>query len=267
MRLPTSASVPISRRLLIISSAQDSSPAGTRGDQPEPAQRGHLHVGGAGHRRQPEEREDRDLTQPAVPVRMAAAGVEPGGPDGGRRPTRMSHQDVKIASTRPATHAQKKQANAAASTCRAGARPAATSRVGPTRCLVRAADAVAVVVGVVDADLQRERHDQGEHGAPGGEPAVAEGDPGADEDGDDRGRQRPRPGTRQPVSRLSQFRSFVVRALRRAASGGPAPRAAARSGRGRPCPARSARRRRPIPRFPGNGASPCRLPAPTRTPG
>ena len=48
-------------------------------------------------------------------------------------PTATSHQDVTAASASPATPARKKHPKAAASTCRGGASPAATSRTGPTR--------------------------------------------------------------------------------------------------------------------------------------
>ena len=48
-------------------------------------------------------------------------------------PTATSHQHVTAASASPAAPATKKQPNAAASTCRGGASPAATNRTGPTR--------------------------------------------------------------------------------------------------------------------------------------
>ena len=161
---PTSVSEPMSRRLLIISSAQDSRPGGTR-----PAR---ASVSGpsarrrSGHRGQPEEREYRDLAQPAVPVRMVAARVEPGRARPRRadedEPPRREDREHQAGDARAG-----KQANAAASTCRAGAQPRGDQPGRPDAPLVRAADAVAVVVGVVDADLQGERHDQGEHCAPG----------------------------------------------------------------------------------------------------
>ena len=48
-------------------------------------------------------------------------------------PTISSHQEVTAASASPAAPATAKEPSAAASTCRGGASPAATSRTGPTR--------------------------------------------------------------------------------------------------------------------------------------
>ena len=64
---------------------------------------------------------------------------------------------------------------------------------------VGAADAVGVVVGVVDADLQRECHDQRERRACGGEGVRVPGDRAAGEHGGDRRRQRAHPCTLHPI--------------------------------------------------------------------
>ena len=84
VRLPTSASVCTSRRLLAISSAQASRPMPIAATAA--VQRDHcgLDVGGAEHGDQAEEDEDEDLPEPRVAVRLGTAGVEPGGGHRGR---------------------------------------------------------------------------------------------------------------------------------------------------------------------------------------
>ena len=74
-----------------------------------------------------------------------------------------------------------------------------TSRTGPDPLVVGAADAVGVVVGVVDPDLQGQGHDEGEHGIRPDDVTGLVGGTGADEDGGDGGGQRARAGALDPL--------------------------------------------------------------------
>ena len=65
--------------------------------------------------------------------------------------------------------------------------------------VVGPADAVAVVVGVVHADLQRETHEQGARDAPPDDVAGPHGTRGAERDGNDGRRQRARAGSDDPA--------------------------------------------------------------------
>ena len=160
VRLPTAASVCTSRRLLATSRAQASRPmptAAPTAGQREPLG---LHVGGAEHGDQAEEHEDEDLAEPGVAVGLRAAGVEPGGARRRRRrPGAATRRSARPGPARPARR-RRSNAKAASLTAAGAASPAPTSRVGPDPVGVRAADAVGVVVGVVDADLQGQRHQQ-----------------------------------------------------------------------------------------------------------
>ena len=63
--------------------------------------------------------------------------------------------------------------NAASFTAHGGAKPDATSRIGPDALVVGASYSIAVVVGVVHTDLQREADDQGEADPPPGDPGTS----------------------------------------------------------------------------------------------
>ena len=83
-----------------------------------------------------------------------------------------SHQAVVAASTRPATAATPNAANAAAFTEPGVGEPGADQPHRADPVGVGAADAVGVVVGVVDADLQREPHHESEQRLPPDRVAV-----------------------------------------------------------------------------------------------
>ena len=167
VRFPAVASDPMSRRLLTISSAQDSSPAGHRRREPEPRQPPHLHERGPGDRRHAEEHEDGHLAEPPVPVRARPAGVEPGGEHAQRarghdppRGHRGEHQPER---------AGREEAGEGGVLHRAGRRrprPHQPHRPGPPPRRVGTAHPVAVVVGVVHPHLQRERDEQREQRPP-----------------------------------------------------------------------------------------------------
>ncbi len=103
------------------------------GGKGEPGQAADLHERGADHRGNPEEGEHRHLTETAVAVGVAAAGVGPTRRPRRPRPTASSQHEVATASTRPARQATPKLARAALRTWRGAASPAATSRTRPTR--------------------------------------------------------------------------------------------------------------------------------------
>ena len=73
----------------------------------------------------------------------------------------------------------------------------------PDPLVVGAADAVGVVVGVVDADHQRDGDDQREQRPHRLHRPRTDRRPGADQHRGDRGRQRPRPRSRDPLPRRS----------------------------------------------------------------
>ncbi len=150
VRLPVSLSVGMSRRLLMTSSAQASRPIAAAAAQRQPGQRPHLHVGRAGDRGQAEEHEYRHLAQRPVAVRAAAPGVEPG-----RRDRGSAQQQQPPGSDRGQHQAGRAGDGEAAKRGRQHMlrlRQAGADQ--PDRAdadLIGAADAVAVVVGVVDA--------------------------------------------------------------------------------------------------------------------
>ena len=133
VRLPVCASVGMSRRLLMTSSAQASRPDRRRRGHRQPGQRPSLDVGRAGHGDQAEEHEHRDLAERRGTRRAGCRRCRTRPPP--RRPRRPAAATT--TSPRPAPGpprpATAKQASAAASTCRGRARPEATSRTGPTR--------------------------------------------------------------------------------------------------------------------------------------
>ena len=168
--------------------------------QRQPGHPVHLHVRGPGDGGDPEEDEDGQLAQAPVAVRAAAAGVGPGGghrggaqqqqpPGGGGGEREAGHAGGGEAGERGAEHLPR----------RGESRGHQPDRPDPA--LVGAADAVAVVVGVIDPHLQGQGDHQGEGRAPQREAAVPEGHPRAHHDRDDRGWQRTWPGTTQPLAR------------------------------------------------------------------
>ena len=142
VRLPDVASDPMSRRLLTISSAQDSSPAGTDAASPSQRQPAHLHVRGPGDRGDAEEDEHGHLAEPPVPVRPRPAGVEPGREHAqrpaGDDPPRGHRGEHQPARSRPRRSRRRRRSF----TCPGDAapiRPAASARPAarPRRCRAR----------------------------------------------------------------------------------------------------------------------------------
>ena len=116
-------------------------------------------------------------------------------------PTATSHHcRVSDTSVSPASAATEKHRNAALRTAvgRGQPRPDQPHRADPL--VVGAADAVGVVVGVVDADHQRDGDDQREQRPHRLHRPRADRRAGADEHRGDRGRQRPRPRPRDPLA-------------------------------------------------------------------
>ena len=155
----------MSRRLLATSTADDSDPIRDRERQPDPVDPARLRVLRAEHGDQTEEHEHRDLAESQIPVRLCAAGVEPRARD-----------------AQPADHDQPRRADHGKRQPRRGRHPEADQRCGEHRTrrrqpgsdqpqrsgadVVGAADAVGVVVGVVDPDDHRDRDDQRQQGLP-----------------------------------------------------------------------------------------------------
>ena len=104
--------------------------------------------------------------RPDVAVGLGPAGIQPR-----RRPRRPGPPPPATSPPRPPAPARpprpRQRRPAPLVSPRPGeARPEATSRRGPTRVCVSALDPVAVVVGVVDAHLQRHGHDAGQQRPP-----------------------------------------------------------------------------------------------------
>ena len=137
---------------------------------------------------QPEEHEDHHLAEPEVAVRLRAAGVEPG--RDARRPGRPRPATRRWwrRAPGPATPATPNARNAARFTARGGRRPGADQPHRADPVVVGAADAVGVVVGVVDRDLEGQAHDEREQRLPPDDAVDVRRDAGA---GEDRGRRRP----------------------------------------------------------------------------
>ena len=197
VRLPDTVSEGMSRRLLITSRAQASSPTGsaaatasqgsesistTRSRPPRPARR----------TRTPRSRPSRGSrtgggrrcrSRPPPPPR-AQQDQPPRGHRGQHQPGHAGHREAAergVPDLPGRGHARRDQPD----------------RADPH--LVGAADPVAVVVGVVHPDLQGQGDDQGQDAAPQREVAVAEGDPGPHHDRDDRGGQGTWPRPIDPV--------------------------------------------------------------------
>ena len=165
VRLPVSLSVGMSRRLLMTSSAQASRPIAAAGGEREPRERLHLHVRRARDRGEAEKHEDRQLAERPVAVWPAPAGVEPG--RGHRRRAEQQqpprgHRGQHESGDAGDGEAAERRRQHVPRLSQAGADE--PDRADPD--LVGAADAVAVVVGVVDADLERERYQQRQRGPP-----------------------------------------------------------------------------------------------------
>ncbi len=133
VRFPAVASEPMSRRLLIISSAHGQQPGRDRRREPEPGEPPHLHERGPGHRRHAEEHEDGHLAEPPVPVGTRPAGVEPGGEHAqrpaGDDPPRRHRGEHQPEARRPRGSRQRRRRF----TARGDAAPDPTSRIGPAR--------------------------------------------------------------------------------------------------------------------------------------
>ena len=213
-----------------MSSAHASMPTRDGADPRGPGQLVGLRVGGAEHGDEPEEREDADLAEPAVPVRPAAAGVAPGredrdGADGEQPPLAGERRRA----TRPSTAATPNAANAAALTDPGARGPGRGQPQRADAVHVGAADAVGVVVGVVDAHLQGERDAERERGAAEVERAQLGGGAAADEDRGGGGGQRARSSALHPVAGSGHV-SFLSSCRGRRAAWRPD---------GRSCPARA----------------------------
>ena len=125
-----------------------------------------LDVRRADHRHQPEEDEDHDLAEPAVAVgpgrrrcRTRRRGCRP------RRPPPATRPSSRRAPGRPPPR-PRRRANAARFTAAGVAAPEPDEAQRADPVVVGAADAVGVVVGVVDPDLERQRDDQRQRGLP-----------------------------------------------------------------------------------------------------
>ena len=144
----------------------DEDRAGQRADADGGVQRGPLprlglDVRRADHRDQAEEDEDHHLAERRGSRRASCRRCRTTRPGSTTTPTATSHHAVVAASTSPATAATPKARNAARLTARGVAQPRADQPHRADPVVVGAADAVGVVVGVVDADLERQRRPRG----------------------------------------------------------------------------------------------------------
>ena len=156
-------------------------------------QRGDLcdcRIGRTGGGNQSEEHEDEELSETEVPVRLRAAGVEPSG--GERSCADRQEPQRGVECDRKAGHCRQPKCHHRRSLDCAGRRQTArdeTHRADPH--IIGATYAVAVVVGIVHPDLQRQAHHQGCGHAPPHDAigALADGCRSADRDGHHRGGQ------------------------------------------------------------------------------
>ena len=179
-----------------------------------------LHVLRPEHGDQPEEHEHHHLAEPEVPVGLRPAGVEPGGGDADRADqheppgrARRQHQAGR------GGHAERQERRALDR--RRGRCPGADQPHRPDPLGVGAPDAVAVVVGVVHADLQGQADDQGQHRLPPHRVAVVRRHAGAREHRRDRGGQGARPGACHPLAGSRHRSGFKQAGRRLAGSGSP----------------------------------------------
>ena len=197
--MPARSSPGRSRRLFVTRIAQARAPTATAASTVTPSESAGLGVGGAEHGDEPEEHEDEQLAEPGVSVRPGPAGVEPGGHDG-----RRAHRQ------QPPAAAQGDQGQArdgGDAERQEGRRP---DRRGPRQPRtgepqrahpvgVGAADAVGVVVGVVDPHLQCEGDQQGQQGPQRAQALEHGRGPGPHQNGRDRRGQGARSGTGPPL--------------------------------------------------------------------
>jgi hypothetical protein len=167
----------------------------------------HLDECGARDRYDAEEHEYRDLAQAHVPVRARSSRVAPGAEDTANAyrdepPRRQGGQGEPGG----AGHGEARERGEHDLPRRGQSRPDEPHRSHPLADGIGIPDSVAVVVGVVNSDLHRERDDQRERAAPGREAAVAGRDPGADHDRDDGGGQGARSRARYPLTRGRHLR-------------------------------------------------------------
>ncbi len=156
-------------------------------------------VGGSGRGHDPEEHEDEQLAEPVVAVGLGAAGVEPPCGDGGGPDHEQLRPDDRGEGLLQRWPPPRRRRAPRASTAPAEASPLPTKRIGPTRTVSVPLHAVAVVVGVVRADLQRQRHDErGADPPPDDASALANGTGGPDGHRHDGSGQGARPGAGQP---------------------------------------------------------------------
>ena len=202
VRLPARRSWSRSRRLLASSTAHAMSPAPTPPSQAScgtmPACTNVVPTVATS----PKNTKTNTSPRPAVAVGALAAGVEPG--------RRRCRRHRPAASTTAASARRRrgrrarptaKNTSATVSTVRGFALRDAGEARRADAVIVGAADAVAVVVGVVDADLQGERHDEAaERDHPVQRRVDDECGPGADHDRRDRQRERAQPRGADPVA-------------------------------------------------------------------
>ena len=155
-------------------------------------------VGRAGGGDEPEEDEHEQLAEAVVAVGLRPAGVEPARGDGGRPDQQQDGADGDgEGQTGQGGDAEGEERGPLD---RLGRRqPGRHQPHRPDAGGVGAADAVAVVVGVVRADLQAERHHERGRHPPPDHPALADRARRADGDRHHGRRQRPRPGPGDPA--------------------------------------------------------------------
>ena len=160
-----------------------------------------LQVGGAADRDEAEEHEDEEFAEPEIAVRPLAAGVVPRGQDArcadGQQPPVAGHDHHDQAGDGGQPEADERGALHRGRLGQAGADQ--SQRADPDR--VGAADAVGVVVGVVDAHLQGHADHQGQGGDRQREPALEEGQAAGRDHRGQGGGQGSRPGAGQPLAR------------------------------------------------------------------
>ena len=198
VRLPAAVSDGMSRRLLTTSSAHARHPAAHPITHRQPGHPLDGDVRRADRRHEPEEHEHEQLAEPGVAVRPRARRCRT---TPRRSPPRRRRAATTTSSRRAPGRRRRRRrtpANAARFTARRRLQPGRDEAHRPDPRVVGAADAVAVVVGVVHADLQGQADDEGDGDPPPHHRSGADRAPGADGDGHDGGGQRARPGAEDP---------------------------------------------------------------------
>ena len=167
-------------------------------------------------RDEPEEHEHEHLAEPGVAVRPWARRCRTTPRRSPPRRRRAATTTSSRRATRPATAATPNAAKAARLTAAGRLQPGGDEAQRADAGVVGAADAVAVVVGVVDADLQGEADDEGDGDAPPRHRAGADGAAGADGDRDDGGGQRARARAQQPGVHASAMMDCDADGIQRA---------------------------------------------------